>query len=90
MQFFKQYFIDNRPQQYFAITAIKNYFGERWGFQYAFMDFYTTWLFVPSFFGFLVTIKMYTTKQDFSLWNFWYSILVSIWITFFEEFWKRK
>ena len=33
---------------------------------------------------------MFTNRQDFSLWNFWFSILVSIWITFFEEFWKRK
>lgn len=32
LQFFKQYFYDSKPQQYFAITAIKNYFGERWGF----------------------------------------------------------
>jgi hypothetical protein len=33
---------------------------------------------------------MLLRHQEFSLWNFWFSVLISIWITFFAEFWKRK
>lgn len=49
--FIKQNFYDNGYQEYHAITAIKNYLGERWGFQYAFMYYYTAWLIIPSVFA---------------------------------------
>lgn len=34
---FKQSFRDDKPQTYYALTALKNYLGERWGFHFAFL-----------------------------------------------------
>ena len=49
----KQNFVDHKAQKYDALTSTKNYLGERWGFQYAFMNFYTSWLILPAVFGFM-------------------------------------
>ena len=48
IQIFKNHFNDLKMQEYRGLTSTKNYFGERWGFQYAFMEFYTAWLIIPA------------------------------------------
>lgn len=72
------------------MTAIKNYFGERWGFQYAFMNFYTTWLLLPSLGGVACTWYQFQTGTFITLWSFAFSIFIAIWMTLFQERWKRK
>lgn len=47
---------DDKKQTYNALTTIKNYIGEKYAFQYAFLYFYTTWLSIPSFFGVICQI----------------------------------
>jgi len=86
----KQNYIDLHFQEYHAVTSIKNYLGERWGFQYAFMNFYTCWLIIPAMAGTICQLIIVSTSNWFSLYSFLYSILVSFWLTFFQEFWKRK
>ena len=72
------------------MTAIKNYFGERWGFQYAFMNFYTTWLLLPSLGGVACTWYQFQTGTFITLWSFAFSIFIAFWMTIFQERWKRK
>lgn len=86
----KQNFYDRSYQEYHALTSIKNYLGERWGFQYAFMNFYTCWLIFPAIGGMVCQCYIIYTGNWFSLISFLYSIIVSIWMTFLQEFWKRK
>lgn len=47
LQVLQQNFIDFKNQDYQALTSLKNYLGERWGFQYAFNYFFTCWLILP-------------------------------------------
>jgi hypothetical protein len=79
----KMTFTDYKYQEYHAFTAVKNYLGERWGFQYAFYTYYTTYLSIPSVFGLICTWYQYQTGQWITLWSFAYAMLMSLWITIF-------
>ena len=87
--FLVQNFWDRSPQEYHAITAIKNYFGERIGFHYAFMTFYNCWLIVPSI-GSLIYGLFYLLKWETQFAAFCFSLGICLWMTMFYERWKRK
>ena len=76
-------FIDHRYQEFHAISSIKNYLGERWGFQYAFSQFYTAWLVIPATLGLICTLYQIFTNDHITLWSFAYAICMSFWITIF-------
>lgn len=40
------------------INMIKNYYGEKYAFEFAFLIHYAAWLLIPAFFGMLVVIEM--------------------------------
>lgn len=42
--------------QFSELSSIKNYFGEKVGFYYAYMSYYTVWLLVPAICGLALTI----------------------------------
>ena len=41
------------------INMIKNYYGEKYAFEFAFLVHYAAWLLIPGFFGMLVVIEMF-------------------------------
>ena len=89
IQMVKNYFMDTKIQEYRGLTSIKNYFGERWGFQYAFMDFYTAWLVIPAVLSVPCAIQQFKMK-GMTLFSFYFAVMMSFWITIFIERWKRK
>jgi hypothetical protein len=78
-----------RKLEFNAINALQNYFGERHGFLYAFKNFYTCWLTIPAGLGLVLFIISVIQNTWISLWSYAFAIFMSLWITFFIEFWKR-
>jgi len=72
------------------LTAVKDYFGEKVGFNVAWVSFYTAWLFVPGILGLTLTIYQLGTENIESKMAPLYSILIAIWATVLIEMWKRK
>lgn len=72
------------------LTALKNYFGEKVGFMYAFVNYYTILLIIPAILGLLVSWRQLYVKSLITLWSFFYALVISIWITLFIEFWRRQ
>lgn len=81
---------DDKEQDYLAITAIKNYLGERWGFWYAFIYFFSTWFSIPALFGVGVGWYQWQGDQYVTIWSIAYSLVMSFWFTIFELRWTRK
>ena len=48
----------NYTKYFEPINMIKNYYGEKYAFEYAFLMHYTAWLLIPGFLGILVVIQM--------------------------------
>lgn len=80
------------------MNMIKNYYGEKYAFEYCFLLHYVAWLAVPSFVGCLVIIKMgliYSetksigSAMDTEL-NGAFGLFLTLWATCFVESWKRK
>lgn len=84
-----QFFKEGSHYDYNELSAIKNYFGEKIGFHYAWVSFYTAWLIIPVIGGIAITIYQIITGVDTSLTSL-YSLLICIWVTIFIERWKRK
>ena len=90
----KQMLTESQKMDYTQLIAIKNYFGEKVAFEYAFQTFYTCWLIYPAIGGIIVSLyQLYLYKGGFNegtLYTFLYSALNSIWISIFIERWRRK
>eukprot|EP00002_Diphylleia_rotans_P015054 TRINITY_DN2915_c0_g1_i1.p1 TRINITY_DN2915_c0_g1~~TRINITY_DN2915_c0_g1_i1.p1 ORF type:complete len:880 (-),score=169.88 TRINITY_DN2915_c0_g1_i1:2382-5021(-) len=71
------------------ITMIRYYFGEQIAMYFAFLGFYTTWLISASVFGIIVFALSEDEGFDHPIVPF-YCIFLSLWSTFFYEFWKRN
>ena len=72
------------------LTAIKNYFGEKVGFHYAFVNFYNIYFTIPAILGLLTSLRQYTNGSFITLWSFAYALAISVWITIFIELWRRQ
>ena len=81
---------------YFQLTSINHYFGEKIAFEYAFMSFYSCWMVYPGAFGAVITgyqiyLRIFSESQStITLWAFFYAALISIWVSVFIERWRRK
>lgn len=84
-----QLYRESYSLQFPELSAIKNYFGEKIGFQYSFMAFYTAWLFIPALLGLAASIYQFVYQID-NIINGLYALLVCFWVTIFIERWKRK
>lgn len=76
------------------IDRIRDYFGEEITIYFAWLGFYTQWLWYASAFGFLVTFFWAVTYFDSDAqWTLWsvtiYCVYLALWSTGFLEFWKR-
>lgn len=80
------------------LNMIKNYYGEKYAFEYAFLMHYQAWLLFPSIVGFLVfcgsAVEYFQTgsmKESLdSTGNGIFGLVCAIWATLFVESWKRK
>jgi hypothetical protein len=90
--------IGNYPKYFEPLNMIKNYYGEKYAFEYAFLIHYAAWLLIPGIVGTLVVIKMvyaYYQTRTFSDsidtdMNGLFGIFLSVWATCFLESWRRK
>ena len=72
------------------LDAIGEYFGETVGFYFAFLEFYTTWLLLPSIAGIvLFCFQVYYRRIDHWLLPF-YSLFVGLWSMLFLVRWRRR
>ena len=81
------------------INVIKDYYGEKIGFYFAWLIHYTGWLIPPIVVGIIFTVIMfieaYNDRTDFLEWfdhplSFLYGIFMMIWATLINESWIRK
>ena len=84
-----QLYRESMKFEFTELSAIKNYFGEKVGFYYAWMSFYTAWLLIPAILGLAVTVYQIISAVD-NIFTSLYSLCVCIWVTIFIERWKRK
>ena len=92
-------FLNGKFHKYFQpVNMVKNYFGEKVAFEYAFLIHYEAWLFLPSVLGILLffyQLDRFRISGEFkesldSPLNGVYGIFIAIWATAFVESWQRK
>eukprot|EP00004_Rigifila_ramosa_P007079 TRINITY_DN179_c0_g1_i1.p1 TRINITY_DN179_c0_g1~~TRINITY_DN179_c0_g1_i1.p1 ORF type:complete len:754 (+),score=213.52 TRINITY_DN179_c0_g1_i1:323-2263(+) len=69
---------------------IRNYFGEKIALYFAWLGYYTGWLFFAAFVGVIVSIAGWSTGSFDNPGVPVYCFFLSIWSTLFLEFWKRE
>lgn len=77
---------------------IKNYYGEKIGFEYAYLYHYQAFLIYPAILGILVTcnsIYWFVQTRDLknafdTRWNGCFGLLVPVWGAIFKASWERK
>ena len=80
------------------LNMLKNYYGEKYAFEFAYLLHYQAWLIIPSLTGLVLFgyqiyrfdhFRELTPALD-SEYNAIYGFLVAIWASLFIESWKRK
>jgi hypothetical protein len=76
------------------LQLVRNYLGEEITLYFAWLGFYTQWLWYASIAGFITTpfwlVDRLTHAYPFASWaTTIYAIYLSLWATFFLEYWKR-
>lgn len=79
------------------LNLIKNYYGEKYAFEFAFLIHYQAWLVIPSFLGVvLICYQLFRWFRSESIavaldtpWNAIYGIFCVFWATVLVESWKR-
>ena len=72
------------------LDRIAAYFGETIAFYFAWLEFYTQWLVVPSIIGVLLFVwQLYYGSLDVA-WSPIFSLFMAVWSMLFLEFWKRR
>ena len=91
--------ITGRFLKYFEpINMIKNYYGEKYAFEFAFLVHYTAWLLIPGVAGSLVCIRMadiWKERKNFqdaidTDMNGLFGLFLAIWASCFLESWRQK
>ena len=81
------------------LNFLKEYYGEKFGFYFAWLVHYTGWLILPAIvgtcFGVYILIFYYTENKEWdhvlaSPGSIFYGLFMMIWATLFHESWKRK
>ncbi|KAI8146256.1 calcium-activated chloride channel-domain-containing protein [Fennellomyces sp. T-0311] len=66
------------------LTRIRDQFGEKIAFYFAFVQYYLVWLSAPTIIGVLITLFHARTL------SIWYSLAMLVWSVLFIEMWKRR
>ena len=77
---------------------IKNYYGDKYAFEFAFLVHYFAWLMIPGVAGILVCLRMVYRWKGFSKLEFaidtdmngLYGIFLAVWACCFLESWRKK
>jgi len=85
-----QFYNESPDIQFSEVSSIKNYFGEKVGFYFAWMTHYTAWLLIPAIGGLAITIYQAFLGDVETIFLSIYALLVCVWATIFLERWKRK
>jgi hypothetical protein len=75
------------------MNGIKNYFGEKIAMYFGFLAHFTNMLILPGVIGAIIFIVQLSVGMDTSpilVINAIYCFFISVWATFFIEFWRRK
>lgn len=81
------------------LTYISDYYGEKYGFYFAWLIHYTSWLLMPSLFGLILAVYQIITGMSHgnssnelfdTIGNVYYAIFIALWATAYVESWKRK
>jgi hypothetical protein len=72
------------------LLEIRDYYGEKVGLYFAWLELYTKFLVLPMGLGVFVYISnfVFASSSNFSL--VFFGIVISLWSTVFQETWKRK
>ena len=71
------------------LNFIVNYYGEKLGFYFTFLMFYTSFLMVPAIPGLALAVYQACVQQVDTQLNLLYAAFVAVWSTFMFEYWKR-
>lgn len=91
-------FLFGNFEKYFEpINLLKNYYGEKYAFEYVYLLHYQAWLFIPGIMGLaslVFQVLVYVKTEDVSLakdskYNAILGLLIALWATIFVESWKR-
>lgn len=80
-----QFFRLNTP-----IDKIKDYFGEKVGMYFLFLDFYTRWIFPPAVFGLVTYLDKALGEGAQAYLILFYAAFMVVWSFMFTEYWKRE
>jgi anoctamin-10/anoctamin-7 len=73
-----------------TVDDVKDYFGEKIGLYFLFLQHYVTLLMWPAFLGLITFIvkSVYDEPENFLMPYF--AVFTVVWSSFFMEFWKRR
>eukprot|EP00457_Paulinella_chromatophora_P000985 gb/GEZN01000987.1/.p1 GENE.gb/GEZN01000987.1/~~gb/GEZN01000987.1/.p1 ORF type:complete len:903 (+),score=148.12 gb/GEZN01000987.1/:28-2736(+) len=73
------------------LSDVRNYYGEKVGMYFAFLEFYTKWLLIPALCGIIVFCQQlaHQMRVDVSILPF-AGFFVALWAALFLEYWKRR
>lgn len=72
------------------LDDIRNYFGEKIAFYFAFLEMYCAWLIPMALLGFGSFFAQIHTDRIDNIWSIAYAFLLGLWATLLLEQWKRK
>lgn len=72
------------------LEHIKHYYGSKIAMYFGWLAFYTKILTVPSIAGGLLFCHQMYLRDIDSMWVPFFCVLISLWSTYFLEFWKRR
>jgi hypothetical protein len=78
------------PMQTVPLDDLKEYFGEKIGLYFGFVEHYTTWLIAPAVIGVPFQIAVFATGDYSAPFLPFFSVFIALWAVFMLEFWKRK
>jgi undecaprenyl pyrophosphate phosphatase UppP len=72
------------------VSSLRQYFGEKIGFYYAWLCYYTVWMIIPGIAGLGVQLYMQITGNLLDFVPVFYAMFLLLWVTIMVERWKRK
>jgi Calcium-activated chloride channel len=78
------------PRLPMPVYRIKEYFGEKIGLYFAFIDHVTSFIFIPAVMGIPLQVSVYVLNDYSAPFLPPFSFIMAIWAIFMLEYWKRR